>query len=376
MPEPLTLAVCPTTAPGLAAWMKNRMRMLCTVSAAVAVWLLGSACHGADAPGTPRSSGLVGLRILPHDAAQAKQEWLSGIGNYKDIEGQYPFVAENLDVIWGPRGCFKTDRAFFEWYVEGDGGEKVNPDPKTSELVKYLRRAEQSGLDTACGPPPTNAVNTSPQVVDYILICRETGLSKQGRPGPFAQDPRILHPEDVNTLRQLFRDAHAAGLLKHDNYRLIQLVQHPSFFAENPEAQKVMRSMDGVVYEAHHFNPHWPLDTGWSRPELVVRGAKWTLAEGKEYIFYYGPFRFKEFEGYHEFVDRDWLSQLWKAGLPKRDPRMHYFINAFPHAGCKRPVGPESDPHSNLGMTRWLIEELRAGPNPKGESAKPSTKTE
>jgi hypothetical protein len=97
--------------------------------------------------------------------------------------------------------------------------------------------------------------------------------------------------------------------------------------------------MDGVVYEAHQFNRHWPQEMGWSRPEPLVRGAKRTLAQGKEYIFYYGPFRFKEFEGYHEFVEREWLSRLWAAGLPKRSPGMHYFLNAFPHAGCKRP-GP------------------------------------
>jgi hypothetical protein len=38
---------------------------------------------------------------------------------------------------------------------------------------------------------------------------------------------------------------------------------------------------------------------------------------------------------------------------------MHYFLNAFPHEGSKRPVGPEADPHSNLGLTKWLIGELR-----------------
>ena len=350
--------------------------MICAVSAAVAFYSLVAGGLGADAEGAPRAYGFVGLRLLPHDAVQAEQGWLSGIGNYQDLEGQYPFVAENLDVVWGPRGCFKTDKGFFEWYVEMDGGDKVNPDPKTSELVKYMRRAEQSGMDTACGPSPTNSVKTSPQVVEYILICRETALSHRGKPGPFKQDYRILYPEDVAALRKLFRDAHAAGLLKHDNYKLIQMVEHPCFFAENPEAQKIIHSMDGVVYEAHQFNRHWPLETGWSRPEPVVRGAKWTLAQGKEYIFYYGPFRFKEVEGYHELVEREWLCRFWEAGLPKRNPGMHYFLNAFPHGGCKRPVGPESDPHSNLGMTKWLIREIRTEPNAQGGPTKPSPATE
>jgi hypothetical protein len=90
----------------------------------------------------PDSHGLVGLRLLPHDAEQTKAKRLSGVGNYADLEGQYPFVAENLDVIWGPRGCFKTGKSFFEWYVELDGGDEVNPDPHTSKLVQWIRRDE------------------------------------------------------------------------------------------------------------------------------------------------------------------------------------------------------------------------------------------
>lgn len=306
-----------------------------------------------------RVHGLVGLRLLPHDAVQAQAEWLSGIGNYADAEGEYPFVAENLDVVWGPRGCFKTENSFFEWYLEDDGGDAVNPDPKTSRLVEYIRRAESTGMIASCDPAPTNSIKTSPQSVEYILVCRETALSKRGKPGPFAEDYRILYPEDVVALRNLFRDGHAAGLLGRDNYKLIQMVEHPSFFSENPEAQKIVESMDGIAYESHQFNRHWPLETGWSSPAAVVRGANWTLGMGKDYIFYYGPFKFRGGEGYEEFVERDWLRKYWEAGLPKRNVRMHYFLNAFPHAGMKRPVGPESEPHSNLGLTKWLIEELR-----------------
>jgi hypothetical protein len=345
--------------------------MICRI--AVLQMCLATAAFASEAP---RSYGLVGLRLLPHDAVQAREGWLGGIGNYADLEGQYTFLAEKLDVVWGPRGCFKTDKSFFEWYLEDDGGAEVNPDPKTSKLVEYIRRAEQSGMNHALqSASPTNRVITSPQVVEYILICRETGLTHRGKPGPFKQDYRILYPEDVAALRKLFREAHAAGLLKHDNYKLIQMVEHPCFFAETPEAQKIVQSMDGVVYEAHQFNRHWPLETGWSRPEPVVRGAKWTLDQGKDYIFYYGPFLFRERGGYREFVERDWLYEFWKAGLPKRNPRMHYFLNAFPHGGCKRPVGPESDPHSNLGMMKWLIEVLSAEEHVGDGPTRPSTPT-
>jgi len=61
-----------------------------------------------------------------------------------------------------------------------------------------------------------------------------------------------------------------------------------------------------------------------------------------------------------ELVERDWLIKFWKEGLPKHHPKMHYYLNIFPHgSGRMRPVGPESDPHSKLGFTKWLIEEIK-----------------
>lgn len=42
---------------------------------------------------------------------------------------------------------------------------------------------------------------------------------------------------------------------------------------------------------------------------------------------------------------------------------MHYYLNLFPHGdGRGRPVGPETDPHSILGLTKWLIEEIKMAP--------------
>ena len=97
-------------------------------------------------------------------------------------------------------------------------------------------------------------------------------------------------------------------------------------------------------------------------PEKVVRGAKWTLAQGKEYVFYYGPIIWTPDRKYYPFIERDWLEKYGKAGLPKRDPHMHYYLNIFPHeTGRMQPVGPETDPHSKLGFTKWLIEEIKMG---------------
>jgi len=128
-----------------------------------------------------------------------------------------------------------------------------------------------------------------------------------------------------------------------------------------------MKKMEGVCYEAHMFNRHWPLETGWSQPERVVKGAKWTIDQGLEYVFYFGPILLKskrdftDTEGvYYKFIERDWLKAFWKAGLPKHHPNVHYYLNLFPHgSGRDRPVGPETDPESTLGFTKWLIEEIK-----------------
>jgi len=97
-----------------------------------------------------------------------------------------------------------------------------------------------------------------------------------------------------------------------------------------------------------------------SKPDKVIKGAKWTLAQNKEYIFYYGPIIWKS-EQYYEFIERDWLYKYWKAGLPKHHPKMHYYLNIFPHgSGRMRPVGPESKrkPTSELTIlshTRQIV---------------------
>jgi len=51
---------------------------------------------------------------------------------------------------------------------------------------------------------------------------------------------------------------------------------------------------------------------------------------------------------------------------------MHYYLNTFPHAhGRGRPIGPESDPHSVLGITKWLIREIKMDLQQKEESQQP-----
>ena len=328
------------------------MNSLCEKRTVVVLALILFASSGvwAGETGEARRCGYVGLRPLPRYAQDLKTNhggpW-AGLPTFDKQQGNYPFVAEHLDVVKGwLDGDFKTKRVFFEYYW-GLSEARDDLDPKKNGLVKQIRQWESQG-----------------GTVEHILICREYRLAihrghSDAKAGPFEEDTRILFAKDVDDIRALFRNAHEQGLLKHDDYKLIQMVEHPTFFAKNRKARKIIGKMEGVAYEAHQFNRHWPLETGWSKPEEVIRGAKWTLAQEKEYIFYYGPVIWKS-EQYYEFIERDWLYKYWEAGLPKHHPQMHYYLNTFPHEhGRGRPLGPESDPHSVLGLTKWLIQEIK-----------------
>lgn len=322
-------------------------------------FLARAACHGfffaigmhtlaAEAAPT---HGLVGLRPLPRTAALDHSanhggSW-AGTPTYEEQKGNYPFVAEHIDVVKGwLDGDFKTKRVFFEHYW-GLDEKRDDLDPNKNLLIRTIRNWESKGAE-----------------VVHILICREYDLAihrghKDARPGPFKEDTRILYEKDIDDIRAMFKKAHRMGLTRHENYSLIQMVQEPSFFARDERFQPIMDKVEGIAYESHQFNRHWPLETGWGKPDKVIHGAKWTLEQGKDYIFYYGPIRWHG-KVYYEFMERDWLEKFWKAGLPKHHPRMHYYLNTFPHGdGRGRPVGPENDPHSTLGFTKWLIEEIK-----------------
>lgn len=315
-------------------------------------YALGAPVRDADG----LTHGMVGLRPLPRDTSDHKHDhggsW-EGLPTYVEQKGNYPFAAEHVDVVkdWLD-GDFKTKRVFFEYYW-GLSKQRDDLDPRKNLLIKTIRQWEQAGGE-----------------VVHILICREARLAvdrgwKNAELGPFKEDGRILSAQDVKNIRQLFQDAHAQKLIRHEDYNLIMMVEEPSFFATDPKAQEVIKMTSGVAYEAHQFNRHWPLKTGWSNPEAVVKGAKWTLEQGLEYIFYYGPILWNNDKRYEPFIERLWMKDFWAAGLPKHDPKMHYYLNLFPHhTGRGRPVGPETDPHSILGFTKWMIEEIKMDPKP------------
>ena len=202
-----------------------RTHRIAVMVAGIAVALVVLPGVRAAQTGSARSSGFVGLRPLPRYSKDLKSNhggsW-AGLPTFEEQKGKYPFVAEHLDVVKGwLDGDFKTKRVFFEHYW-GLSQARDDLDPNKNLLTKVIRQWESKG-----------------GIVEHILICREYRLAinrghKDAKPGPFHEDTRILFAKDVDDIRTLFRKAHEKGLVKHDNYKLIQMVEHPSFFAEDP----------------------------------------------------------------------------------------------------------------------------------------------
>ncbi|WP_347840179.1 hypothetical protein [uncultured Draconibacterium sp.] len=246
-------------------------------------------------------------------------------------KGIWPFVESRLN--------------FPEFYIDWEEGE-MDTNPRTNKLVQLIRNDEQAGGEFY-----------------GVNIARE---AMAGCPaGPIPIDRRILYESDVPAIRKVLKDAHQLGLLKRDDYKIIQMLEESNIFCTNERAQNIVRMMDGACLEVHHFNVHWPLDEGKIKRSEVVEGALWTLdqvnihGDSLEYVFYYGPFIGKDCAEYTPNIFKAWLQKFWQAGLPKHNDRMIYHLNAFKHAcGESRPVAPESDPYSVLGCTKWLIKEL------------------
>ena len=168
--------------------------------------------------------GLVGLRPLPRTAAMDHKHnhggsW-AGTPTFAEQQGNYPFVADNLDVVMGwLEGDFNTKDVFFEHYW-GLSEARDDLNPQKNLLVKAIRKWESKGAQ-----------------VKHILICREYDLAinrghKDAKPGPFEEDTRILFAKDYDDIRAMFLKAHQQKILKHKNYKLIQMVQEPFIFCD------------------------------------------------------------------------------------------------------------------------------------------------
>ena len=271
-------------------------------------------------------------------------------GYFADYTGQYPFVASHTDVLthldYGAsyEGDFRTRKTFIEHYLPFDT-QWIDTNPQTNPLIASIRLIEKFGTE-----------------LEHIIIAREGKL--YGKPtftyGPFSEDSRILYQRDVDEYRQLFKDAYAAGIIKHDNYKLVQLIASPTAFYTIPAAREIIKTLDGVCFESHQYNAHWPLESGIEKDFQSTNAAiRWTLANNLDYVFYYGPWRSTTDPVYYKDAPKDWLLKFWAAGMPKFHDQMYFYTNNFPHGeGGKTPIGPETNPDSHTGFVKWLIEQV------------------
>lgn len=264
----------------------------------------------------------------------------------------YPVCNEHMDYGYsgGEVELFaNVTLAFPEYYISWHEGQ-METDPGKNDVVKWIV--------TYGGPKGQNLYG--------LKIAREVLVGKP--PGPIANDPRILFESDIAAIRKVLTDAKNAGILVRDDYKLIQMVEKPNEFAHSTQAQELIKMMDGVCYESHHFGLHWPLSTGRSKPSDVAEGAQWVLSNTNiygqqlDYVFYYGPYKgydCSDVNAGDEDPFRLWMEEYWAAGLPKKHPGLIYDFNAFPHhCGSSRPVLPESNPYSTMGCIKWLIEQV------------------
>ena len=98
----------------------------------------------------------VGIRPYPRDKAHEMTGggrvafWKPGIGNYDDVLKADDYTALNVDVVKGYNGVFCSKKRFFEHYIHTQGGDWVDPNPKTNKLIKTIRNYEEKGNEVLC----------------------------------------------------------------------------------------------------------------------------------------------------------------------------------------------------------------------------------
>jgi hypothetical protein len=253
-------------------------------------------------------------------------------------------VYEHTDATYQyTNSCFKTKNVFFEFYI-GIDQEWVDTNPQSNPMIQSIRGEEQQGRN-----------------VEHILIAREAECVGHGWRGPIPEDSRILFQRDINEHRELIQRARDLGII-HGNPKLIQMVREANVFWENPQAWQLVSQLDGVAYEMHHFGEHWPLETGKTDLYKLAVGSIKITDMGKDYIQYFGPWKWVECEDYYHDAVRHWYQRMWESGLRKCNDHMHYYLNAFPFGcGRRRRVGGEQDDSSIMGELKWLIEQVKFG---------------
>lgn len=274
----------------------------------------------------------VAIRPLPYETwAEAKKDSI------------YLFCQKYVDMSYEGEKFFNKRVCFPEFYIDWEEGQMDN-NPKSNRLVQLIRSKERAGIK-----------------VFGVKIAREVLVGLPG--GPIPIEERILFESDVRSIRKVLKKAKRKGIIESSDIKLIQMISGAvsektpaqSAFLKSKRAQNIVKKMDGLCVEIHHWHDLTPVAIS-----ETVKEAKWTLKNDLIFDFYYGPFKWKDCNGYNHDMIRDWLIKFWEAGLPKFNENIIYDLNAFPHdCGDSRPVVQGENPQSIIRVLAWLIEEVK-----------------
>jgi len=309
----------------------------------------------------------VALRVYhPHEVKKLVE------ANRKD----YPVTYESIDLLQynieqhdealasKVRTSLKTNRITEEWIIHGELDKAT--EQSYDGLVKRIAMAERTGWswgDFICYREPS---------FDFAHPKQEL------RPGPW-NDARILCADDIQTMRAQLKEAHTAGKISRNDYKLCQLIYCWKNIGE-PEKAFLLKHFDGVYVELNTRGGNWVVDgvpghvtkanydleTHYKIADCGDPGmtdcadmAKWCM----ENDFHFGitmgsnvrDIWFKDmFEAF--------MKEMKKRGVDPADPRITYVLH---HNRAKddnkMPYFPESEKASMTDLAKYLIENVCDG---------------
>jgi hypothetical protein len=199
-----------------------------------------------------------------------------------------------------------------------------------------------------------------------ICLRRETMLKHGGPPGPFPWAETLMAPEDVDDCRAAITDAYNRGMINFNHYKLPWLGGPRLAVAAiaNASSEAVLLTLDGIAMEIHY--------DGWADAANIMDTAqaiKWCLDHNKIAQVHLGGKQLADMqEGFIPLFQTLW-SNLAALGVDYRNPGIIYHHNLNDVAPDE--MGPEWQARQSLWYTRWLINEIKFGP----DSVAPATPT-
>jgi len=306
---------------------------------------------------------------------------------YEDYPGSYPVTQEKLTHITfsgAPHSCVRSDgtRIFDTTFaaVESGSGEHAADISYTgNEIVGDIRRYEDVGLS-----------------VDHVVVYREDWLMRGTTGGPWAEDCRILAPQELANIRNAIANS---NLKCKDTVKILQLLG-PRVNSEtvkgnrgdtwfncitNATLMAHLSNFDGIGTECHvgDYSTEWESD-GPATLDAMAAIAKWTQDNGKlAHVFMGG-----NYATYKQPVKaRSTYTYLWnkmdELGVDIKSDHLIYFRQGArsknqvmdPGDPLERDHTPE-DENTLTAQMKWLIENVwtpQGGTTPTDPTSDPTS---